>query len=177
MGSLDDHIEAILSNCSDFQAAKDIQSAKREASSASSQIVARHKKAAKVKPSVDDQKQRDRRRKVARFLDDEAELGSDDENNDDARKRINKNDAEENEDGLDADLEGFVVKGGDDEVIGDAEDDMLKKFQEDLTADDKARTRAIMQAAIFGHQNNKKRKRGEVAGLDDDQDDDHYLRR
>ena len=65
---------------------------------------------------------------MARFLDDEAELGSDDENNDDARKRINKNDAEENEDGLDADLEGFVVKGGDDEVIGDAEDDMLKKF-------------------------------------------------
>ena len=54
---------------------------------------------------------------------------------------------------------------------------MLKKFQEDLIADDKARTRQIMQAAIFGHQNNKKRKRGEVAGLDDDQDDDHYLKR
>jgi hypothetical protein len=32
-------------------------------------------------------------------LEDEAELGSDDENNDDIRKRINMGDEEENEDG------------------------------------------------------------------------------
>ena len=49
-------IDQILSNCSDFQAAQDIHAMKKEASSASSQIVARHKKTAKVKASVDDAK-------------------------------------------------------------------------------------------------------------------------
>lgn len=54
------------------------------------------------------------------FLDTEADLGSDNEANDDKVKRIDKNDEEENEDGLDSDLEGFVDKGqlaGDDEEI------------------------------------------------------------
>jgi len=43
------------------------------------------------------------------FLEEEAELGSDDEENDDARKRINSDDDEENEDGMDEDLADFVV--------------------------------------------------------------------
>jgi len=46
---------------------------------------------------------------MAGFFDQEAELGSDDEDNDDVRIVINKNDVEENEDGLDDDLDGFVV--------------------------------------------------------------------
>jgi len=55
-------------------------------------------------------------------------LGSDDEQNDDIRKKINKDDLEENEDGLDSDLDGFVVKGGDQEEIGEAEQGALNKF-------------------------------------------------
>jgi len=51
--------------------------------------------------------------RVNKFFDDEAELGSDDEDNDHIRKNINKNDADENEDGLDEDLKDFVVQGDD----------------------------------------------------------------
>jgi hypothetical protein len=48
-------------------------------------------------------------------------LGSDDEEKDEKMKKIDENDLEENEDGLDSDLEGFVVKG-DEEEVGEAED-------------------------------------------------------
>lgn len=41
---------------------------------------------------------------MRQFLEVEAELGSDNEMNDGAIKNINKDDAEENEDGQDADL-------------------------------------------------------------------------
>jgi hypothetical protein len=61
---------------------------------------------------------------MKRFLEQEAELGSDDEENDDNVRRIDKNDEEEDEDGLDSDLDGFVVKG-DDEEIGDENIDMI----------------------------------------------------
>ena len=44
------------------------------------------------------------------FLDTEAGLGSDNEENDDHIKRINRNDTSEDEEGLDEDLEGFVEK-------------------------------------------------------------------
>ena len=70
-----------------------------------------------------------RRNKMKGFFDEEAELGSDDENNDDIKKQINKKDIEENEEGLDDDLDGFVVKGADDEVIPDAEANAFAKFQ------------------------------------------------
>jgi len=81
-----------------------------------------------------------RRNKARGFFDEEAELGSDDEGNDDIRKVINKNDLEENEDGLDSSLDGFVDKEGDHQVIGEAEDDALLKFQQDLVNDDRAQT-------------------------------------
>jgi hypothetical protein len=45
------------------------------------------------------------------FMDDEAELGSDNEDNDHRRKRINSQDDDENEEGLDEDLQDFVVYG------------------------------------------------------------------
>lgn len=56
---------------------------------------------------------------MRQFLEVEAELGSDNELNDNAVKRINKDDAEENEDGQDADLQGFVVQDGNQEDLGD----------------------------------------------------------
>ena len=58
-------------------------------------------------------------------------MGSDDEDNDNVRKAINKNDAEENEEGLDKDLEDFVVQG-DDEEIGDADNEAFIKYQMEL---------------------------------------------
>lgn len=109
--------------------------------------MARHKKKPKegrLTAAETDRLEKQRRKKVAGFFEDEAELGSDDEENDDVRKKIDKRDAEENEEGLDDDLEEFVVKGGDADIIGDAEEDMLEKFQQDLINDDKARTRQIM---------------------------------
>ena len=45
-------------------------------------------------------------------MDLEADLGSDNEENDDRVKRINKDDFEENESGLDDSLDGFVDHGG-----------------------------------------------------------------
>lgn len=44
-------------------------------------------------------------------MEEEAELGSDNEENDERRKEINRNDLEEDEEGMDEDLEGFVVYG------------------------------------------------------------------
>jgi len=76
---------------------------------------------------------------VKGLFEEEAELGSDDENKGDIRKEINKNDAEENEDGMDSDLDGFVAKG-DDVEIGDAEEGAMAKFMQDMKDDDKKRT-------------------------------------
>ena len=60
--------------------------------------------AAKSQKSVHAEKKKE----LAAFFEDEAELGSDDEEKGDMAKSINKDDAEENEDGLDKDLEGFI---------------------------------------------------------------------
>lgn len=67
------------------------------------------------------------------MFDEEAELGSDDEENDDIRKDIDRNDEEENEDDLDDDLEGFVVRG-DDEEIDDPNQEMYEKYRQDMEA-------------------------------------------
>lgn len=57
--------------------------------------------------------------KLRRFVDDEAELGSDNEENDERAKAIDRNDIEEREDDEDdRDLEGFVDRGP---LEGDAE--------------------------------------------------------
>ena len=68
-------------------------------------------------------------------------------------KRINKDDDEEDEDGLDEDLEGFVEKGpiaGDAEEIaaGDAAARALFAAQQD--EDEKQRTKETLQAVLFG---------------------------
>lgn len=110
------------------------------------------------------QKKRKAKAKLAGFFDEEAELGSDDEEKDDARKAIDRNAADENEEGLDSDLDGFVVRG-DDVEIGDADEAMHAKFMEDVQNDEKAAMRKAMETAIFGK--NKKRRRGE-AGFEND---------
>ena len=57
---------------------------------------------------------------MRQFLEMEADLGSDNEDNE-RLKVIDRGDAEENEEGQDRDLDGFVVHG-DDEEIGAPED-------------------------------------------------------
>ena len=124
------------------------------------------------------------KRRLAGFFEDEAELGSDDEEHDDANtKAINRQDVEENEEGLDSDLEGFIdhtkdgrgdqAAGGDDQEIEDLEEAARLKFMQDMHNDDKLRTKLAMEAAIYGR---KKRNRAE-AGLDDLEDMDEYERR
>jgi len=66
-------------------------------------------------------------------MEDEAELGSDNEENDDKRKRINAEDSEENEEGYDKDLEDFVVHGQG-EAEGSEEEAMRDRFLEDMKA-------------------------------------------
>ena len=75
-------------------------------------------------------KKRQEREQMRKYYEDEAELGSDNEENDDVRKKINRNDAEEADDGLDSDLDGFVVKGeeGDAAEIGAGNDEMREMF-------------------------------------------------
>lgn len=66
---------------------------------------------------------------MRKFLDEEAELGSDNEDNDSVRKHIDRDgDLEEDEDGLDDDLGGFVVHQGDDAEIGEENEDVYEKF-------------------------------------------------
>lgn len=112
---------------------------------------------------------------MRRYLEIEAELGSDDEDNDDIRKKINRDDEDELDgDDLDEDLDGFVVRGDDQEIM-DPDDDMIKKHRELMDMQDKMDIARTMQAVLFG--NNKKRKRGDVDGLDDDDLDDDQKRR
>ena len=66
---------------------------------------------------------------LRKFMEDEAELGSDDEDNDDIRKDIDLNDEEENEEGLDEDLKDFVVHAGDEEEVGDETAELYAKYQ------------------------------------------------
>ena len=92
------------------------------------------------------------------FMDDEAELGSDNEDNDHRRKRINSQDDDENEEGLDEDLQDFVVYGEKNE--GQDDDALREKFYEDMKNDDRALTSGIFKSVILGQ--NAKRKRGQV---------------
>ena len=110
------------------------------------------------------------------MLEDEAELGSDDEDNDDVRKKINRNDEEEDEEGLDDDLDGFVAPA-DEEIIDDPNYDMHLKFQLDMEAQEKLELQRTMQAVLFG-QNNKKRRRDEIeGGMDSDDEGTKKMRR
>jgi len=106
---------------------------------------------------------------MAGMLDDEAELGSDDEDNDHVQKQINKNDDEENEEGLDEDLNGFVVQGNDEEINPDNEEEAYKKYLEQIELDDQRKKMAEINAVVYGR-NSKKRRRYDVDDLDDEDD-------
>ncbi len=97
---------------------------------------------------------------MRKFVDLEAEIGSDDEDHDEVKaKSIDSGDRDEDEEGLDEDLKGFVVTGQDEE-IGEADEEMRQKFNRDREADDRAETAKIWSSVILG--NNRKRKRGEI---------------
>ena len=106
-------------------------------------------------------------RRVKKFYEDEAEVGSDDEEHDDVRKDINRDDEEEDEEGLDEDLGGFVVHG-DEEEIGGVPEGAMEKFKLDMELLDRQDIQRTAAAIILGV-NNKKRKRNDVEGLIDDE--------
>lgn len=54
----------------------------------------------------------------------------------------------------------------DEKVIGEAEEGMMQKFMEDMHNDERKKTAELMNGVIHGF--NKKRKRDEVQGLDND---------
>lgn len=106
-------------------------------------------------------KRRKREREMrAKLFDDEAALGSDNEENDDRVKHIDKDgDSEEDESGLDSDLEGFVEKGaivGDQEEIQAGNQAALDLYHERLVADDQQAVKDAYNAVINGV--NKKRR-------------------
>mmetsp|Transcript_18342 Transcript_18342/g.28169 ORF Transcript_18342/g.28169 Transcript_18342/m.28169 type:complete len:134 (+) Transcript_18342:556-957(+) len=110
---------------------------------------------------------------LAGLLDEEAELGSDDEDRDNIRKEINKGDVEENEEGMDEDLKDFVVHQRDDEIVGEAEEGAYAKYLEQVEIDDHRRKMEEINAVIYGR-NNKKRKHFELGA---DTGDDYEKRK
>jgi len=90
------------------------------------------------------------------------------------RKDINRDDDEENEEGLDKDLEGFVVHEGDEDEIGEEDEGMMIKYQQDMEEMDRLDIQRTMQAVLMG--NNKKRRRNEVEGLDYDDNTKRKMR-
>ena len=128
------------------------------------EILTRRKQTDKRAKKRKQQLAKEKKAKLKKFADIEAELGSDDEGNDEGKaKSINSDDDDENEDGLDEDLKGFVVQGQDEE-IGGANDEMMQKFLRDREADDRAEVAKVYSSIILG--NNRKRKRGDIE-LDD----------
>ena len=73
-------------------------------------------------------------KELAALFDDEAELGSEDEDHGDRVKKIDRDDIEENEDGLDEDLEGFIDReiANDNDDINDPNNAALSKYLLDV---------------------------------------------
>ena len=104
-------------------------------------------------------RRKQRKNRLANFIEDEAELGSDDEEKADlVQKAIDKDDIEENEEGHDQDLEDFIDREykADDDEINDPTDAAYQKFMVDCQNDERDRVKTVMQAVIDGH--NKKRR-------------------
>lgn len=111
---------------------------------------------------------------MRKFLEMEAELGSDNEKHDHKKKKIRGNEGEEDGSDLDDSLDGFV-NYADDKEIGGANEQMLKKFQEDADKEDQKQLNAVYKTMLLGQ--NRKRKRGEVDLEDLDEDEIRRLRR
>lgn len=106
------------------------------------------------------------RRQASKFLEEEAELGSDNEINDTMLKNIDKNDREEILDRklqfLDEDIEDLI----DNNNINESINDLASKFLQDDIALDKQQTVNLITQITSG--NRKKRKQNIVTGLEDD---------
>ena len=122
-------------------------------------------------------KARAKRQQLARFLEMEAELGSDNEENDDVKRKINRDSEEEDEDGMDSDLEGLVDDAplGDDEEIEAANQAMYERHRQQADEDDERQEEQIIKELIFGP--NRKRKRGDVDLEDLDEASKRKMRR
>ena len=97
--------------------------------------------------------QRARRRERARLIEQEAELGSDNEENDHVRKQIRNSDSEENDDDLelDKDLEELI---NNEKENGD-EENAMHKFMQDLKQQEKE---ALKQAFKMATGEGKKQR-------------------
>ena len=86
-------------------------------------------------------------------MDLEADLGSDNEENDDRVKKINKNDVEEDEEGLDDSLDGFVDNeqpAADDQEIDAAEKAARDLYLARAAEDEREALKKTMGAVFYG---------------------------
>ena len=117
---------------------------------------------------------------MRRFLDEEAELGSDNEEHDEGKaKSIDRNAEDERDDDGhdDSDLDGFVDNeqpAGDDEEIAAGNAAAYEAFQMQIQDDEKQNVKNIFSAVLLG--NNKKRKRGQIDLEDLDEAEKRKLR-
>ena len=138
--ALADSVEAVSTKKEDEPAQEELPADEVDANSMPIQRLKRKPKNAKSDASSQISLNKKKKRVKMAFFEDEAELGSDQEGNDDIRKRIDKNDQEEVDDGLDSDLDGFVVHG-DDVEVADADVNAHAKYLVDMADDDKKRLR------------------------------------
>jgi len=118
----------------------------------------------KIRRKERERKEREERRRLERerraaikdldnYMEVEAELGSDNEGNDDFVKAIDRNDYEENEEGLDDDLEELIDFAFNED--GDLNEGAMNQYLKDLMSEDRENIIKVMQRSF----NNKKRKR------------------
>lgn len=110
---------------------------------------------------------------MKKFLEMEAELGSDNEKHDHKRKKIKGKEEDEGSE-TDDDLDGFVDYADDKEIDG-ATEQMMRKFRDDNDKRDLEQVTAVYKSLMLGQ--NRKRKRGEVDLEDLDEDEMRRLRR
>ena len=89
------------------------------------------------------------------FVDEEAELGSDNEENDDIVHQVRDEEDSQGEDDDDS-LDEFVIHQGDDEEVGDINKSMLEFHQQMVEQDDQRAHEEIINQVITGR--NKKRR-------------------
>lgn len=82
------------------------------------------------KEKVRKQKQKATKARIAKFLEEEAELGSDNEEHDDVRKKIRSDEDEDEGSNSDSDLSGFVDNAplGDEDEIAEANAALREKY-------------------------------------------------
>ena len=133
---------------------------------------------AKSKDTEHMRKRNRMKKRLANFIEDEAELGSDDEERADlVNKAIDRNDEDENEEGHDQELEDFIDRNykADEDEINNPTDAAYQKFVEDCQNDERDRVKTVMQAVIDGH--NKKRRQPGTVNEDVDEFEQRRLER